>query len=345
MKSPTNPPPIVLQPTPRSNDTYQNTESTFWAITAYFNPANYQRRLSNYRIFRQHLNVPLLTVELGFDGTFQLDPSDADRLIQLPKGSILWQKERLLNIAMKKLPDHVNKVVWLDCDIVFEQADWSNQAIALLDEFPLVQAYSEVIRLAENQTSISPSDVACLTGRPSICRQLTPTQNLQSICRTASTLPGRLFPGPIGFGWAFRRDLLQQRGLYDVDILGGGDVSFVAALSGCYEIAIRAHGLNSKSKSQYLNWANSLQAEVDQNISCLDTRIFHLWHGDLTNRKYETRYQGFERFQFDPEKDIALNEYSTWSWNSQKTDLHRYAAEYFQSRQEDGPSHQPINIL
>ena len=277
-----------------------------------------------------------MTVELGFDGNFQLGPSDADLLVQLPKGDILWQKERLLNVAIKSLPSHVDKVVYLDCDILFEQADWSSQAIAMLDQFPLVQAYSEVIRLPEHQTSIFPSEIVGLSGRASICRQLGPTQNLQKICRTASKLPGRLFPGPIGFGWAFRRKLFQSRGLYDVDILGGGDVSFVAALSGCYDIAIEAHGLAARSRSHYLDWAKSLYAEVDQNISCLDTRVFHLWHGDLSNRKYESRYHGFERFQFDPEKDIALNEYSTWSWNSDKKHLHRYAAEYFKSRQEDG---------
>ncbi|MFM7846584.1 MAG: hypothetical protein ACKPEY_20450 [Planctomycetota bacterium] len=322
--------------TRHSQEHNPNQESTFWAITAYFNPANYQRRLSNYHVFRQHLNVPLLTVELGFNGNFQLGTEDADVLIQLPKGDILWQKERLLNVAIEKLPTHVDKVVWLDCDILFERSDWSQQAIAQLDECSLVQAYSEVVRLPEHQTSIAPGDVAGLTGRASICSQLGPTQDLQSLCRTASTLPGRLFPGPIGFGWAFRRALFQNRGFYDVDILGGGDVSFVAALSGCYDIAIQSHGLTAKSKSHYLNWATSLHAEVNQNVRCLDTRIFHLWHGDLTNRKYDSRYRGFDRFQFDPDSDLALNECSTWSWSSPKPDLHRYTAEYFSSRREDG---------
>jgi len=34
------------------------------AITCYFNPAAYRRKLDNYRIFRRHLGVPLICVEL-----------------------------------------------------------------------------------------------------------------------------------------------------------------------------------------------------------------------------------------------------------------------------------------
>ena len=67
-----------------------------WAITSYFNPARYRRRLSNYRIFRANLGVPLVTVELSFDGQFELTEGDADILIQIPAGAMLWQKERLL---------------------------------------------------------------------------------------------------------------------------------------------------------------------------------------------------------------------------------------------------------
>jgi hypothetical protein len=39
--------------------------SALWAIAAYFNPARYARRLANYRVFREHLAVPLVAVELA----------------------------------------------------------------------------------------------------------------------------------------------------------------------------------------------------------------------------------------------------------------------------------------
>ena len=41
--------------------------ANLWAITCYFNPVGYRRRLENYRMFRQRLKVPLVAVELSFD--------------------------------------------------------------------------------------------------------------------------------------------------------------------------------------------------------------------------------------------------------------------------------------
>ena len=35
-------------------------------------------------------------MELSFDGEFELEEKDADILIQLSGGAVLWQKERLL---------------------------------------------------------------------------------------------------------------------------------------------------------------------------------------------------------------------------------------------------------
>ena len=37
-----------------------------WAITSYFNPAGYRRRLANFKTFRKHLQLPLVAVELAF---------------------------------------------------------------------------------------------------------------------------------------------------------------------------------------------------------------------------------------------------------------------------------------
>ena len=52
-----------------------------WSITSYYNPAHYKRRLPNYQRFRENLATPLATVELSYDGTFELEKNDADILI------------------------------------------------------------------------------------------------------------------------------------------------------------------------------------------------------------------------------------------------------------------------
>jgi hypothetical protein len=78
--------------------------TNLWAITSYFNPMRYRRRLLNYRHFRRWLTIPLATVELSFQDGFELQQGDADLLIQLPGQDIMWQKERLLNLALMALP-------------------------------------------------------------------------------------------------------------------------------------------------------------------------------------------------------------------------------------------------
>jgi len=49
-------------------------------------------------------------VELSFDGRFELTDDDADILVQLSGGAVLWQKERLLNLALNAVPSAVKNV-------------------------------------------------------------------------------------------------------------------------------------------------------------------------------------------------------------------------------------------
>src|SRR5438045_2016831 len=90
------------------------TGKDLWAITCYFNPAGYRRRLANYRIFRERLTIPLLAIELAYGSNFELNEKDADILIQLRGRDVMWQKERLLNVALQSVPPTCHKIAWLD---------------------------------------------------------------------------------------------------------------------------------------------------------------------------------------------------------------------------------------
>ena len=61
-----------------ATDAASNEHSDLWGICAYFNPLGYERRLANYRLFRSHLSIPLVTVEYGYQGRFDLDDDDDD---------------------------------------------------------------------------------------------------------------------------------------------------------------------------------------------------------------------------------------------------------------------------
>jgi hypothetical protein len=50
----------------------------------------YRRRRANYRLFRERLKVPLVAVELAYGPNFELGEGDAEILMQLRGGDVLW---------------------------------------------------------------------------------------------------------------------------------------------------------------------------------------------------------------------------------------------------------------
>ena len=314
---------------------------SIWGIAAFFNPQHYCRHALNYRRFRRHLGIPLVTVELGYDDRFELDESDAELLIQLPARDVLWQRERLFNLALAAVPEGVDKVACLDTDVIFERADWPVTASRLLDEYPLVQLFSEFLRQPRDLLPESPGFPAPGPGRPSLASLVGPGCDLREVCLHAPRLPGMTLPGPSGLAWAFRRELLSRHGVYDRCVLGGGDICLVAAVAGCYEIAERNQHMSVAARDHYLAWAEPLNAEADRRVGCVPGRLFHLWHGDLKHRGYATRYAGLARFAFDPATDLRLDAHGVWQWASDKPEMHAYVRDYFASRQEDGAAEAP----
>ena len=121
--------------------------SDLWAITSYFNPCGYRRRLKNYHLFRSRLGVPLVAVELAYGESFELSPDDADIVIQVRAGDVMWQKERLLNLAIQRVPDSAESIAWLDADIVFVENDWAARAVELLKNSPFTASGRERLLL------------------------------------------------------------------------------------------------------------------------------------------------------------------------------------------------------
>src|SRR5262245_9561759 len=132
-----------------------------WAITCYFSPTGARSRLAHYRAFRKALTVPLVTVELSSGSDFHLQATDAEILIRVKSPDVMWQKERLLNIALRSVPRECSVVAWLDCDIVFQRHDWPEATCRALDRFPLVQMFDELCDLPRGATPAAGSTDNC----------------------------------------------------------------------------------------------------------------------------------------------------------------------------------------
>jgi len=200
-----------------------------WGITCYFNPVGYKRRLQNYHVFCRHLSIPLLTVELAYRDDFDLPADAADILIRSRSSDVLWQKERLLNLALAALPDRCDAVAWLDCDVMFEDDDWAARAAQALQRFPLLQPFQTVREPAADCWDKSSGGPADASVGYSLAHLLSQGIVVPEMLRTNMRVMHRCHAG---LAWAARRELLERDGLYDACIMGGGNRVIVCGALG-----------------------------------------------------------------------------------------------------------------
>jgi hypothetical protein len=249
-----------------------------WAIASYFNPLGYRTRLANYRIFQRHLGVPLLTVEQGYDGRFELDGRDATILMQIPARDVMWQKERLLNLALVALPPECEIVVWLDADILFDRVDWPQQAVAALDTSVMAQLFSRTCYLPRDVDFSRPlAEQRYLERRSTASGLVGGVLQENSLSTTLETLKvhGMALDYANGHAWAMRRHLLQSVGFYEAMIVGGGDYVFLQAALGQFEAVRKGHGWTSPDSRQYrhfLRWADRFHGIVQGRIGMVPGR-------------------------------------------------------------------------
>lgn len=306
-------------------------DSSFWAVTSYFNPFGYRRRRENFRNFRRELNVPLVAVELSYDGNFELGDDDAEIMVRLRGRDVMWQKERLLHAALEVLPESCRYVAFLDCDVVFADADWAGRTRDMLDEFALVQPFSQVHWMPREWKpggeAVAPAVVLRAPARM-IAGGMSVDECLGS--------PPVHIGCASGFAWAAKRELLDRFGLYDACIIGGGDSALLRAAHGHFDDTVRQQLMNQARGDHYRAWAEPFYEAVRSSVGSVDGDLLHLWHGAREDRRYYDRYLQFEAFQFDPGTDIAVDENGVWRWNTEKAAMHDYVRSYFHARREDG---------
>jgi hypothetical protein len=333
----------------------------FWAITAYFNLTNGQRRRKNYSCFRRNLSVPLLTVEWHPDGNFQLDASDADKLVQIAGGDLMWQKERLLAIAAAALPAHVKYVAWIDCDVLFEDADWSSKATDLLARKSVIQLFSEAAypdalasgRILERHAPRIAFE--CVPARPSFLAAFDDAKeeivDLDLALRFKPEVAGsvNIMQRPShGLAWAAEISFLRDLGLYDRCIVGAGDVFFSYAITGLATQLLANQRFGGWAFygdcPSYKLWSANAARVSRGRLGCLDGRIVHLFHGEMAARQYTTRIAGLLPFALDLDHDISAPADGPWAWNRDQSALNAYFLKYLHERNEDRSTTPAIGI-
>ena len=318
----------------------------FIGISTFFNPGRHENKVENFRKFKGAVaaqGLQMLCVELVFgDSTFQLldassDAPDCEIMVQrrTSEGNTLWQKERLLNIALDNLPASVTKVMWLDSDLIFLNDDWVPETAELLDQYPVVQPFGWMTYLPADQGSeygtekLPTLPLGQGVGGVYHGAGLGVSQ-FGELCFRANFVIGHP-----GFAWAARREVITSAGFYDRSIIGGGDRIMLNAFTGHY------NGVSRKMPPMMAEDVRAFGARLTPlvgpaNMSYTRGVVLHIWHGDRANRDYKNRYNILLANKYNPGVDVRINEAGVLEWATEKRRLHSQVTEYFNNRKE-GP--------
>lgn len=236
------------------------------------------------------------------------------RCVNLTSQDTIFFKENLWNIAARRLTNS-DKLLFVDSDVFFSPGGLREAISKKLDECDVCQ----------------PFEIATWLGRDG---ELTTTR--LSACEA---LEGNVFPRAgtyhPGFAWAMRRSAFDSLGgWYDRQPCGGGDSAFAAAFcppeSTPAWVSQQLTTMSAPSFVEYRSNARSLGLKFS---TLRGFRVCHRWHGDTSNRKYESRnsmapelVNGEYPLEYRPDGLLR------WRPGVDISALHTY----FQNRREDG---------
>jgi hypothetical protein len=321
----------------------QNMKQNIWIITCYSNPLGYRTRRENFSLFASSLaqqGANLLIVEMAEpDGKFDLNQQEYN-CIRVRGDCLIWQKERMLNLALRHLPAECKYVVWADCDIIFELSDWLPLTARALEHDVVVQPFEHSVRLPYGHVKY--------TGESQENSGI--VNSFGSLYKRDSSLArhGKYHQhGHTGYVWAAQRDFLDAcDGLYDTCMTGSSDHLMAHAFaSGLQSPCIpRMLAQANTFGSHFARWAEKVDAICQGRLGYVPGTVLHLWHGTLGNRRYDQRNREFGKFDFDPDRDLRVDESGLWAWSDTANHLRLWSQEYFKSRKEDEIEPQSAHI-
>lgn len=276
--------------------------SSLVVVTAYFNPQKSTRRLQNYLRFERGLSdhgIQLLTVEGIRNGTPELT---GENILHVQCEDILWQKERLINIGIRSLPDDVDAVGWFDGDLLFDRRDLRAAILDGLRRWPILQPWShcQMLGPSDEPTDWQGAPVATSLG----------ASNQGKGGNSYST---KKHPG---FAWAMRRDAYNAMGgLHEHHITGGGDTKMAIAFFGNFKSPFLVGRLTEAMHTHWKRWADNAYAVINGQVGWLDGTIRHLYHGEIADRQYIPRSKLLVENDYDPDRDICYAESGALAWS------------------------------
>jgi hypothetical protein len=297
---------------------------TLHVIAVISNQVQYESRYRLFKQFRQEMleaGVNLIVVETAFgERPFEVTTWANPNHLQLRTYDELWIKERMVNLALAKLPLDAEYVAWIDADISFVSKTWVQDTIDQLQHHMFVQLFVNAIDLGPDNQVIQHH-----TGFAYQFRQGRP--------RGA----GYTFWHP-GFAWAARREALDATGgLIDKAILGAGDHHMALAM--IHQVMDSIPGDMSPAYLRHLRlWEDRCKKYIKKDLGFVDGTVLHHYHGKKKDRKYVERWSILRDFAYNPDTDIKPDSQGLWQLvveDDRQIGLCDGLRAYFRQRNED----------
>lgn len=286
--------------------------SKTYIISPYFNPIKYQSRRilqQSFVKYIQKLGLKIIVPEIQHPKS----PFDFNSLKFVSK-SILWHKERLVNLTVQRLPKDWEYIAWIDGDVKFLNDNWIEEMHSKLELHPIIQLFQYAVDLNQENNLLKTHNGYAYS------------YNLGQIqsCDTSKFHSG--------FAWACTREWFEAvGGLIDYSILGSADRQMADAFIGKTN-----YNFISKISKEYADKIIEYQnknAQFGGNLGYIDGTLTHYYHGDKRNRFYGTRNKILMNHKFNPDTDLEQE------WNGlfkiKKPQLQKDISLYFLSRNED----------
>jgi hypothetical protein len=296
-------------------------------VAAVANPVRWRSRIRLAKEFIEHMldsGVGLTVVECAYgDRPFELAGTQMINHVGVRAKTLIWNKECLLNIGAARAPASASYFAFIDADIRFRRPDWAAETVHALQQYDVVQPWSDCYDLGPHDEHLHAHRSLCrlwADGRP--------------IMQGVNALGGYEFGHP-GYAWAFTRTALDWvGGLVETASLGAADHHMALALIGRVMDSVPTN-MHANYLKPLLLWQERATRHIAGNISYVPGTIEHSWHGAKERRKYVDRWSVLIDSQFDPERDTKRNSFGVVELAGNKPLLRRKIDEYFRTRDED----------
>jgi hypothetical protein len=284
-------------------------------VVPYFNPVGYRSHLWKLSLTMKRIRRSGIIDDVFLTGAGKSRPLGFPIAFWDTECQFMWHKERLVNLAVNRLPDRYEHIVWIDSDVLIGR-DWSYQVAQAFERSRIVQCF----RTARYRTH---------------ARTMTRT-------RLGWLHSGGQGGSAPGLAWGAHRSFFSDGpGLFDLALVGGGDtlLARTCAPAGPGVSTISwVDNWSAPVRSSFHSWVSAVDdwlAGSDHPRSvAVEADIEVLEHGPHDARRYAGRQTLLAGLS--PEHHIDVRPSRVLRWTEMgKTRIEPAIRQYFHDRSED----------